>query len=73
MLRGRQAPTEVSRGQPGTSIRQPWSSVRCSCSTLSLWNAIRSMNRSTSATGMKWRATSSSTPRQANRGSSRTR
>jgi hypothetical protein len=35
---------------------------------LSLWNAARSMNRSTSATGMKWRATSSMTPRHANRG-----
>ena len=40
---GVEAPVPVRAGRAPTAIRQPWSSVRCRCSTLSLWAASRSM------------------------------
>ena len=59
----RRAPTDVSSGRLGISIRQPSSSVRWRCRTLSLYRAIRSSTRSTDPFGWKLRATSSMSPR----------
>ncbi len=66
----RQPPTSISFGYFGISIRQPWSSVRCQCSTLSLCRAIASISCLISSTDWKCRAESSISPRQEKRGAS---
>jgi hypothetical protein len=66
----RQAPTDVSFGYFLISNRHPWSSTRCQCRTLSLCNAIQSMNFFTYSGDWKCRAESSMTPRQEKRGES---
>ena len=66
----RHAPTLVSFGYFLISSRQPWSSVRCQCSTFIWCIDIQSMNRLTYSTDWKWREESSMRPRHLKRGES---
>ena len=62
------APTDVSLGYSGISMRQPWSSVRCQCRRFSLYSAMMSNTFFTSSLSKKWRATSIIKPRCPNCG-----
>ncbi len=64
-LRARHAPTSVNFGYFFIGLRQPGSSVRCQCITLSLCTAIVSMKSLMKSGDWKCRTESSNRPRQA--------
>ena len=66
------APTEVNRGRALISMRQPWSSVRCQCSTFMPCNASKSTCFLTKSKSWKCRQPSKSNPRCSKKGASTT-
>ena len=55
--------TSIRRGYPGMSMRHPASSVRCQCSRLKRYRAIRSSSSRITSIGQKVRAESTISPR----------